>query len=416
MNEPKKAVAVKYDDLAGNEVKLNATIVKKYLCQSPDVTEQELVFFLKLCEAQKLNPFLREAYLVKYGRQAASIVVGKEAFLKRARRDPSYKGFKAWTDGKADDLSLTATCEVFVDGFECPISVTVDLDEYIGRKKDGSIAGMWATKPKTMLRKVALVQAHREAFPDALSGLYSAEEIQEDHNFIPSAEETKKEIQFEASVRKEAARQAAEAKEESEDLKPATGIEEEKPDPETGTVDKPARTVEEAQAKAKAIVKAKQEAEEAEAKEAKKKAAAEKRKATLAAKKAAKEAEEAAKTKALKDAQEAEQAAEETAEEEDDTPRLVVMGKADRKLGKKPENEFREEGTALPEYVDFIVDCFQVAFERSLTKEMLEITVGCEADRWTSDEKKMIFDLYGELQQGSGDMPATLARLFPEFY
>jgi hypothetical protein len=36
---------------------------------------------------------------------------------------------------------------------------------------------MWASKPTTMIRKVALSQALREAFPDDMGGLYEPEEI-----------------------------------------------------------------------------------------------------------------------------------------------------------------------------------------------------------------------------------------------
>ena len=32
---------------------------------------------LELCKAQQLNPFIRDAYLVKYGQQPAQIIVGR---------------------------------------------------------------------------------------------------------------------------------------------------------------------------------------------------------------------------------------------------------------------------------------------------------------------------------------------------
>ena len=35
----------------------------------------------------------------------------------------------------------------------------------------------WSKKPATMIRKVALVQALREAFPANLGGMYAAEEV-----------------------------------------------------------------------------------------------------------------------------------------------------------------------------------------------------------------------------------------------
>ena len=49
-------------------------------------------------------------------------------------------------------------------------------NEKLRRKKDGSLNGQWSSKPATMIRKVAQVQALREAFPDTLGGLYTADE------------------------------------------------------------------------------------------------------------------------------------------------------------------------------------------------------------------------------------------------
>ena len=54
--------------------------------------------------------------------------------------------------------------------------IEVSFNEYAGRKKDGSLNNQWATKPATMIRKVAQVQALREAFPESLSNLYTSEE------------------------------------------------------------------------------------------------------------------------------------------------------------------------------------------------------------------------------------------------
>ena len=54
--------------------------------------------------------------------------------------------------------------------------LVMSLSEYIGRKKDGSPNRQWSGKPATMIRKVALVQALREAFPARLGGMYASEE------------------------------------------------------------------------------------------------------------------------------------------------------------------------------------------------------------------------------------------------
>lgn len=66
---------------------------------------------------------------------------------------------------------------MFIKGRETPEYQSVSFDEYVGRKKDGTINGQWSKKPATMIRKVAVVQALREAFPDKFQGLYAQEEF-----------------------------------------------------------------------------------------------------------------------------------------------------------------------------------------------------------------------------------------------
>ena len=40
-----------------------------------------------------------------------------------------------------------------------------------------TVNSQWSKKPATMIRKVALVQALREAFPEDFGGMYSQEEV-----------------------------------------------------------------------------------------------------------------------------------------------------------------------------------------------------------------------------------------------
>jgi phage recombination protein Bet len=165
---------VKYE-ANGQEIELSPSIIKKYLVSgdADRVSDQEVQMFLKLCQYQKLNPFLREAYLIKYSNSPATMVTGKETFLKRAVHDPNYAGHET---GMATDTK-SAWAKVYKKNYKVPITVTVWYDEYVGRTKDGTITKMWREKPRTMLQKVALVQALREAFPDTFGGMYSQEEI-----------------------------------------------------------------------------------------------------------------------------------------------------------------------------------------------------------------------------------------------
>ena len=76
--------------------------------------------------------------------------------------------------------------KAFVKGYENPIEVSVSLNEYIGLKKDGTVNSNWQKRPASMIRKVALVHALREAFPEDLGGMYAAEETNEVEENLPS--------------------------------------------------------------------------------------------------------------------------------------------------------------------------------------------------------------------------------------
>lgn len=190
--QPKEHGIVEYQ-AGGETVQLSPEYIKQYLAGgNPNVTDSEAVMFLNLCRYQHLNPFLREAYLIKYGTSPATMVVGKDCFVKRARANKDFDGYKAGliVYDKEDnvveregslcvpgDRLIGGWAKVFIKGLQTPYYAAVEWNEYCGRTKDGKPNGMWASKGKTMIRKVALSQALREAFPDDLGGLYEPEEI-----------------------------------------------------------------------------------------------------------------------------------------------------------------------------------------------------------------------------------------------
>ena len=71
---------------------LNIENIIKYIC--PTATKQEAFMFLQLCEHQDLDPFIKDAYMIKYGNKV-TMVVSKDAFLKKAESLPDYEGFTA---------------------------------------------------------------------------------------------------------------------------------------------------------------------------------------------------------------------------------------------------------------------------------------------------------------------------------
>ena len=187
-------MVVNYQLPSGENMSLDAQTVKSYLVNGQGhLSDQEVMMFMNLCKFQKLNPFLKECYCIKYSdNDPATIVTGKEAFLKRAESHPDYRGKE---DGvivvdKAgnvverkgalvlpSDKLVGGWAKVYRKGYEKPIEVAVSLEEYIGKKKDGSPNQNWAGRPATMIRKVAIVQALREAFPQNLGGMYTEEEV-----------------------------------------------------------------------------------------------------------------------------------------------------------------------------------------------------------------------------------------------
>lgn len=182
-NEIMEPQTVKYA-VNGQEVKLSPNAIRKYLVRgNKEVTDQEVMMFLSLCKYQQLNPFLNEAYLVKFN-QDAQIIVGKEAFMKRAENHPKYGGFKAGIlverngeiveiEGSVkldNDKLIGGWAEVYRNDRKVPVKARIAFSEF---NKGQST---WKVMPMLMIRKTAIVNALREAFPDTLGAMYTEEE------------------------------------------------------------------------------------------------------------------------------------------------------------------------------------------------------------------------------------------------
>lgn len=183
---------VKYTSDSGQEITLTQGIVAQYIANNQNVTPQEFMAFAALCKNYGLNPFIREAYMIKYGNQPATIVTGKDVFTKRAYRHPKFQGFQAGITvqnqqgqrlkrkGSAiyeGETVIGGWAEVYLADYQVPIYDEVSFDEYAARKKDGALNKTWSSKPGTMIRKVALVHALREAFPEEFNGMYDQSEM-----------------------------------------------------------------------------------------------------------------------------------------------------------------------------------------------------------------------------------------------
>jgi phage recombination protein Bet len=193
--QEKNELMVVYE-VEGNEIKLTPSIVQNYIVGNEDskITMPEFKFFTELCKARKLNPFLKEAYCIKFGTQPAQIVVGKDAVLKRAIRNTDYDGIESGVivqvkeTGEVIERKGTFYLkdeENLVGGWAIvhrknwshPTYCSVSFDEVAQKTRDGKLNSNWAGKGATMVEKVAKVRALRETFIEDLGGMYEAEEM-----------------------------------------------------------------------------------------------------------------------------------------------------------------------------------------------------------------------------------------------
>ncbi|CAM3185830.1 phage recombination protein Bet [Lactococcus hircilactis] len=173
--------------------KLNMATIKGYLKGGGQASDEELILLINLCKQNNMNPFMKEVYFIKYGNQAAQIVVSRDFYRKRAFQNPNFDGVEVGVivlnkegilehnEGtfKTKDQELVgAWARVHLKNTEIPIYVAVSYDEYV-QMKDGHPNKMWTDKPCTMLGKVAESQALRMAFPAEFSGTYGEEEFPE---------------------------------------------------------------------------------------------------------------------------------------------------------------------------------------------------------------------------------------------
>lgn len=173
-------------EVNSEQITLTGNMIKRFLVSGDPnkVSEQEITMFLNLCKYQKLNPFLNEAYLVKFGTQAAQIIVSKEAFMKRAESNEHYQGFKAGIvvqrgeklekiEGALKlnkDVLIGGWAEVYRDDRNHPITIELSLQEF------GKSQATWKSMPMNMIRKTAIVNALREAFPENLGAMYTEDD------------------------------------------------------------------------------------------------------------------------------------------------------------------------------------------------------------------------------------------------
>lgn len=185
---------VEYHAADGCDVKLSPAIVAKYIISgSGGASDKDIYAFMMKCQARGLNPLAGDCYMTSYknrdGSVSTSVITSKDYFVRTACGQDNFDGMQAGIvvvgrDGAMErrEGSLCGSqteklvggwAKVYIKNRKIPSYSEVSLEEYHQHRS------LWNTKPATMIRKVALVQAIREAYPEQFGGIYDKDEMPE---------------------------------------------------------------------------------------------------------------------------------------------------------------------------------------------------------------------------------------------
>jgi phage recombination protein Bet len=155
-----------------------------------EASNDELALFLGQCERTGLDPFARQIYGIyrsDQGKEKLGIQTSIDGFRLVAERSGKYIGqdgpFWCGEDGQWRDVwfskdhpkAAKVIVRKLIGGQIAETPAVAHYDEYVP-----SYLGLWKSKPALMLAKCAEALALRKAFPQELSGLYTADELPED--------------------------------------------------------------------------------------------------------------------------------------------------------------------------------------------------------------------------------------------
>lgn len=169
---------------------------------APKATDGELMLFAEVCKRTGLDPFSKQIYAIhrwdsKEQKNKMSIQASIDGYRLIAYRAGKYDGSQTFWCGKDKVWQ-----EVWLDDTEPLAAKTVvkkkgSQEEFVGiatmksyKPKGANQSFMWSNMPDAMLGKCSEALALRKAFPSELSGIYTAEELQNVEQEPVSVEKT----------------------------------------------------------------------------------------------------------------------------------------------------------------------------------------------------------------------------------
>lgn len=176
---------------AADKIRLTVEIVKNLIAvptrSGKTCSDRDAVKFMALCQAQRLNPFAGDAFLVGYdnsqsGTATFSLITAHVAFLKRAETCQDFEGMESGIVLLNEETGETQDRE---GDFHLPNEKVVGGWARVHRKnrkptyrrlrmeRFNKGFAQWKEDPAGMIVKCAESDALRSTFPTLLGGLYS---------------------------------------------------------------------------------------------------------------------------------------------------------------------------------------------------------------------------------------------------